>query len=219
MNYLIKLSALATVIIFAIPTDLRSQNENSEVGIKGGASFSNFYSEEIDDQNMRIGFQGGLFFKAALTDFLAIQPELLYTQKGSKIQYDNFLTGEAEFSNQLNYLELPVMGVLNITENFNLQAGPYFAYLINANVKNEAENDDFNFVEDLNEEDFERFDYGIGLGAGFEFETLRFGVRYNYGLEQVGKEQEFSINGSEVISNQFADLKNSTFNIYLGLSL
>jgi len=200
-------------------TGLRAQSENSEVGLKGGANFSNFYSNEVDDQDLRIGIQGGLFFKAAITDFLAIQPEILYTQKGSTIKYDNFLTGNAEFTSKLNYVELPIMGVLNITDNLNIHAGPYFAYLVNVNIDNKAENSAFDFAEDLNEDDFNRLDYGVGVGVGFEFEVLRFGARYNYGMAEVGKEQSFSLDGSEVTSDQFKDLKNSTFSLYIGLSL
>jgi len=198
---------------------LQAQSENSEVGIKGGANFSNFYSNEVDDQDLRIGLQGGLFFKAALTDFLAIQPEILYSQKGSTIKYDNFLTGNAEFTTNLNYIELPVMGVSNITDNFNVHAGPYFAYLMAVNIENKAENSAFDFAEDLNEGDFNRLDYGVGVGVGFEFELLRFGARYNYGMAEVGKEQSFSFDGSEVTSDQFKKLKNSTLSLYIGLNL
>lgn len=217
MNYLKKSITLISLTLFSI-AGLHAQSENSEVGVKGGANFSNFYSDEVDDQDLRIGFQGGLFFKAGLTDFLAIQPELLFSQKGSTIKYDNFLTGNADFTTQLNYIEVPIMGVLNLTDNFNLHAGPYFAYLVNVSVENNAENNTFNFAENLNEDDFNRLDYGVGIGAGFEFEVLRFGARYNYGLAEVGKEQSFSFEGSEVTSDQFKDLKNSTFSLYLGLS-
>lgn len=217
MNYFKKATTLVALTFFGL-TSLQAQDDNSEVGIKGGVNFSNFYSDEVDDQDLRIGFQGGLFFKAGITDFFAIQPEVLFTQKGATTKYDNFATGEAEFTNKLNYLEIPVMGVINITDNFNVHAGPYFAYLLSASVENEAENDDFNFAEDLNEGDFERVDYGVGIGAGFEFETLRFGARYNYGLTEIGKEQSFSFDGSEQTSDEMKDLKNATFSLFLGLS-
>ena len=191
--------------------------QDSEVGIKGGANFSNFFNDEVDDQNLRIGFQGGLFFKAALTDFFAIQPELLYTQKGATTTYDNFFTGEGEFTQKLNYIELPVLAVINLGENLNIHAGPYVAYLMGASVENEAENDDFNFVEDLNEGDYERLDFGLAVGVGFEFEVLRFGVRYDYGLKNVGKDQDFSFDGSDISSDILKNSKNSTASIYLGI--
>lgn len=197
---------------------INAQSDNSEVGIKGSVNFSNLYSDQVDDQDLRVGIQGGLFFKAALTDFLAIQPELLFSQKGSTIKYDNFLTGNAEFTTKLNYVEVPILGVLNLTENLNVHAGPYFAYLVNVGVENNAEADAFNFVEEFNEDDFNRVDYGVCLGAGLEFDILRFGARFNYGLAEVGKEQSFSFDGSDVTSDQFKDLKNATLSVYLGVN-
>lgn len=213
-------SVLTILSFVAFTTTLNAQNkEHSEVGLKGGLNFSNFYSEEVDDQNIRTSFHAGMYFKAALNQFLAIQPELLYSRKGSTTQYDNVLTGDGEISNNLDYLELPVLGVFNLTDNINVHAGPYFAYLMSATLENESENRNFNFVEDLNEEDFERLDYGIAAGVGFEFETLRFGLRYNYGLSDIGKSQTYTLNGSEYQSDQFKNTRNSTLSIYLGLSL
>lgn len=210
--------AVAFIVFTSIFTiNSFAQEENSEVGLKGGINFSNFYSDEVDDQNMRTSFQAGMYFKAALNHFLAIQPEVLYSRKGSTTQYDNFLTGNGEFSNNLDYLEVPVLGVLNLTEEINVHAGPYFAYLLNAEIQNESENSDFNFVEQLNEEDFERIDYGVAVGLAFEFETIRLGARYNYGLAEIGKSHGFTLNGSEQQSDQFKNLRNSTFSLYLGL--
>ena len=88
---------------------------------------------------------------------------------------------------------------------------------INAEIQNESENSDFNFVEQLNEEDFERIDYGVAVGLAFEFETIRLGARYNYGLAEIGKSHGFTLNGSEQQSDQFKNLRNSTFSLYLGL--
>ncbi len=39
--------------------------QESKAGIKGGLNFSNFYSDEVDDQNIRLSLPGGVYFKAA----------------------------------------------------------------------------------------------------------------------------------------------------------
>ena len=44
-----------------------------------------------------------------------------------------FVDGTAGF--HLNYIEVPLMLVGNITQNFNIYAGPYAAFLINGNVR------------------------------------------------------------------------------------
>jgi hypothetical protein len=209
----------SSVILSTIfSTTVKAQDGESEYGIKGGVNFSNFYSNEVDDQNLRIGYNAGLFFKAAITDFLAIQPEVLYTTKGSTTSYDNFFTGPAKFSQNLNYLEVPVLAVINLGESFNVHAGPYVAYLLKAQVQNKTSDGNLDFVEDLNEGDYERLDYGIAVGAGFEFDVIRFGARYDYGLRQIGKNQGFNLAGVPINSVSFSDLKNSTASLYIGLS-
>lgn len=208
-----KLIALSCSLL--LTTTVFSQ---SEAGIKGGLNLSNIFNDDVNDQDMRVGFNAGLFFKAALTDFFAIQPEILYTQKGSTAEYDNFLTGDGEFTQEFNYLEIPVLAVVNLSDNINLHAGPYFAYLMNAKVENKSANSDFNFVEEFDEDDFQRIDYGLAAGIGFEFDIIRFGVRYDYGMRNIGKDQSFSFDGSEISSDNFKNSRNSSTSLYLGLS-
>lgn len=192
-----------------------SQNE---AGVKGGLNLSNIFNENINDQNMRVGYHAGLFFKLVMTDFLAIQPEFLYTTKGSTAEYNNFLTGKGEFTQEFNYLEVPILGVINLSDNLNIHAGPYFAYLLSAKVENKSADASFNFVEDLDEDDFERIDFGIAAGIGFEFDIFRFGIRYDYGMKKIGKNQQFSLNGSEMSSNNFKNSRNSSTSLYIGLN-
>tara|TARA_R110002049_G_scaffold171016_3_gene337612 strand:+ start:5428 stop:6078 length:651 start_codon:yes stop_codon:yes gene_type:complete len=204
---------LTTLLLFFIPK-VNAQSEN-EWGVKGGLNFSNFYNDEIDDQDMRVGYNFGLFFKAQIVDFLAIQPEVLYSTKGATTKYNNFLTGDAEFTQKLNYIEVPVLAVLNLTDNLNIHAGPYAAYLMNASIENEAENSTFDFVDELDESDFNRLDYGLAVGAGLEFDVIRFGARYNLGLSEIGDVEE---DGNTAISNAFNETKNANFSLYVGLS-
>lgn len=212
-NGIAKLAAI--VIVLLLTTPLLKAQDDSKWGVKGGLNFSNFYSDEIDDQDLRIGYQGGLFFKAQLLEFLAIQPEVLYTTRGATTKYDNFITGEADFTQKLDYIQIPVLAVVNLTDNLNIHAGPYAAYLLNAEVSNDAENQNFNFVEGLNESDFERLDYGLSAGVGLEFDLINFGARYDIGLNEIGDVNE---SGNTVISNAFNDTKNANFSLYFGLT-
>ncbi len=217
MNIRTKTIFAVAALFFTTAFTNDAKAQDSEVGIKGGANFSNFFNDEVDDQNLRIGFQGGLFFKAALTDFFAIQPEVLYTQKGSTTKYDKFLTGEGDITQKLDYIEVPILAVINLGENLNVHAGPYLAYLMNASIENNNENNVFDGIEELNEGDYERLDFGLAVGVGFEFEVIRFGIRYDYGLKNVGKDQDFTLNGSKVSSDILKNSKNSTASLYVGI--
>lgn len=204
---------LIFVTTFATVHAQSDKSSNAEFGIKAGANFSNMYTEDVDDNNVLTSFNAGLFVSLPITDFIAIQPEFLYSRKGSELTYDNALvTGKAKF--KLNYLEVPVLLKVNLTPNLNVQAGPYFGYLIDANITNETNNGTFDFEENIDNDDFNKFDTGISVGIGFDFETIGIGARYNYGLKTVGKERSFGNS-----NYTFPDGKNSSLNVYLALKL
>ncbi|WP_413998528.1 porin family protein [Flavobacterium sp. W1B] len=187
---------------------VKAQENRAKFGVKGGINFSNLYTDNVDDQNVLTGFNVGLFAKLPVTNSISIQPEIYYTEKGSELTYNNtFVSGTAKF--KLNYIEVPVMLVANLTKNFNVQFGPYAAYLIDGKTTNESNGGTFNFSDNINKDDFNKIDAGIAAGLGIDLETISFGVRYNYGLTKVGKERNFA--GTNYT---FPDGKNSVLSLY-----
>lgn len=180
----------------------------TKFGIKGGLNLSNLYVNDVKDENMKVGFNAGIFAKIPVTKGFSIQPELLYTQKGSKLTYDNVF-GSGEYRYNLNYVELPLAAVFNIAKNFNLHVGGYASYLVSANIKQLKDNGDINTIADLKADDFHRFDYGLLGGLGVDVQNFTIGARYNYGLHEVGKSGNLSGN---VTSNS----KNSVVNLFIG---
>lgn len=202
--------AFALTSTFAIHAQ---DSSDAEFGIKGGVNFSNMYTEDVDDNNVLTSFNAGFYAKLPIAGGLSIQPEFLYSRKGAELVYENALVeGTAKF--KLNYLEVPVLLRLNLTDNINIHAGPYFAYLIDAQVKNETEGGTFNFEDSYDNDDFNKFDFGLSAGVGLDFESLGVGVRYNYGLQTVGKEREFA--GT---TYTIPDGKNSNLSLYVALKL
>ncbi|MEP7257083.1 MAG: porin family protein [Flavitalea sp.] len=179
-------------------------------GIKGGLNLTNLYVDDVKDENVKAGFNAGIFAKLPVIKGLSIQPELLYTSKGSKITYDNAF-GNGEFRFNLNYVELPLLAVINLAKNFNIHAGGYAAYLVNANITQLKDNGNTNELVSFNEDDFKRFDYGLVGGLGFDVQNFTIGARYNYGLSEVGDK-------NSVASQALRNSKNSAISLYLGLA-
>ncbi len=206
-----KLSAIIAIICFTFTTQAQTNSASAQFGIKGGVNFSNIYNEEVDDNNMLTSFNIGLFSSFPVTNFIAIQPEILYTQKGAQLTYDNTLaTGEAKF--KLNYIEVPVLLKLNATKNLSFHAGPYFAYLVDAQIKNESEGG-FNFEDTIDNDNFNKFDSGLSGGIELNFDAIGIGARYNYGLSKIGKEN--NIAGTSYSSEG----KNSSISVYATFKL
>jgi len=215
------LTAMKSVSLFLALLTLvcltaQAQDEKtSRFGIKGGLNLSNFYQTEVGDENAKLGFHVGLFARAPIIeDVLSIQPEVLYTVVGSETQYQNFLQGSGKYRFNLGYVQIPVLAVVNIGA-FNIHAGPYASILTNVNIKNVDGNGNVQGITQLDKDKFNGFDYGLAGGIGFDFKGASLGLRYNYGLREVGKDGGISLNTSTNTSRVLQNSKNSVFQAYV----
>jgi len=147
----------------------------ARMGVKGGLNVSNLYVDNVDDENARFGFNVGVYGQVLSSDVFALQPELLFSTKGSK----NEILGETVKFN-LNYLDLPVLAVIKLGESAEIHVGPYFSYLLNANVDVEGGS-----TYEPDKDDFNAFDVGLSGGLGLNFGAIQVGARYNYGLSEI----------------------------------
>lgn len=204
---------LTGIICLSFVNFTKAQTQSPSIGIKGGVNFTNLYTEDVDDNNVLTSFNAGLYANLPVSSAVSIQPELNFSRKGSELVYDNaFASGTTKL--KLNYLEMPVLLKLNVTPNFNVHFGPYAAYLIDGQATNESNNGSFNFEENINNDDLNKWDYGVAAGIGFDFASTSLGIRYNYGLQTIGKERNFG--GT---SYTFPDSKNSALSLYIGIKL
>src|SRR5260221_5824274 len=111
-------------------------NLKAKFGIKGGLNLTNLYVADVSHESMKAGFNGGVFAKLPLTKGFSIQPELLYSLKGAKENYNNFVQGSGEYRFNLSYLELPVLSDLNLPPKFILHLARGTSYLLNLNLNN-----------------------------------------------------------------------------------
>ena len=215
----IKYSLLSLfLIIFTVPLAFSQQQETAEetgltpkFGIKVGANLANLYVDNVQDENIKLGLNIGFYGKIPLTRGLSIQPELLFSSKGAKLTYNNVLQGQGEYRFNLNYVEMPLLLVINLVPNLNLHLGGYTAFLTSSNVKDVNKDGTVNGVTNLKTDDFNRFDYGLVAGLGVDIQNMTLGMRYNYGLKEVGKSGSLS---GDVTKNS----KNSVFSLYVGFA-
>ena len=200
-NFLYALTLLMTASFGMLQAQ---ENVTTEFGIKGGLNMSNLYTDDADDENVLFGFNAGVYATLPVSDFVAIQPELLFTTRGSELEYNNALV-QGNTKLKLNYIELPLLVRVNITKNFNIHAGGYASYMVSAKSTGEG---DFEFEDQYDTDDFNKFDAGLAGGIGVDFSPLSVGLRYNYGLTTIVKDGDDS-----------SDLKNSNLSLYLSYRL
>lgn len=182
-KFLLVASLLTTGSLFFHPTDAVAQGR-TRVGLKGGLNASSLYydSQGASNKHERIGFHAGVFAQAPVSEFFAVQPELLYMTKGSSADY-NVLGFNGKNTFRLNYAELPVLATFKLGQAVELQAGPYVAYLLNSNVNS---NGDFGMgTSAINRDNFNKVDYGLAGGLNLYFGNVFVGARYEQGLQNI----------------------------------
>lgn len=179
---------MLVVAMLAMVTAVSAQ---MNLGVKGGVNMSNFYGDELDDKNVKIGFHIGL---AADYDFAynsAIQTGLFFTTKGAKYT-SSFGDASGELTVNPMYLQIPVHYAYKIDVSPGtrvvLHAGPYAAYGVGGKSKLSGSVGDIGaeYEEDVFGDDgFKRFDAGLGLGVGAEFGPLLFDIGWDMGLVNI----------------------------------
>lgn len=201
--------------VMCSPVVAQAQMEDSRIGIKGGINASNFYQNEVGDQNVRLGFHVGLFTELAVGEFFSIQPELLLSTKGNRATYGtddgvlDLVGAEGEVKTNLTYIDIPVLAKVTLGEVLNLHVGPYASYLIGASTSTEG--DLASDSEELDRDNFKSWDYGVAAGVGLDLAAVTIGVRYNLGLVNIAKST-----AAEAI---FDNSKNSVLQGYVAIGL
>ena len=194
----------AVSFISSVCTDVFAQ---MRAGVKGGLNVSNLYVDDVDDENARFGFNVGVYGQVFASETFALQPELLFSTKGSKVDYGGGLFDQTLTYN-LNYLDLPVLAVFKLGKAAEIHVGPYVGYLLSAKISHDG--DLGSGTDDIDRDQLKSFDYGLSGGFGLNFGSFQVGARYNYGLAKLAD--------SDIAELAIGDAKNSVAQLYLAFN-
>lgn len=166
--------------------------QETKFGVKAGLNLANL-SGDVDNNSSRLSFQVGGFAEFKLSDKFAIQPELLYSAQGTKLD----VGASEDVVLALDYINIPVMAKYFATEKLSLEVGPQIGFLTSAKAKFDGESEDI-------KDGLKSTDFGVNFGLGYNFtENISAGLRYNLGL-------------SNIADDDNADLKNGVFALSVG---
>ncbi|MBP7792487.1 MAG: outer membrane beta-barrel protein [Candidatus Goldbacteria bacterium] len=165
-------------------------------GLKAGLNLANLTGDDVaKDADMLMGFCGGAFVSYAFTPWFSLQPEVLYSQKGTSYEY---ASSESDYQSKeswnLNYVEIPVLAKFSIPTGSAftpvIYAGPAISIKTGASIYNEktisgiTEKKTVNISEVINSTDF-----SLVAGAGVEIKVgpgaITLEVRYDMGLTTI----------------------------------
>ena len=174
-------------------------------GLRLGMNLSTVSSDDsyLDGGDIQAGLNIGALVGFQLSPQAPVYLEsgLFYTEKGGKGKNQG-----KKFIYNLNYLEVPVVikYKFDVDGDFSVHpfAGGYMAWGIGGRIKNYGDRETYKtFCED----NFKRFDGGIRLGCGFEYQILYGEMAYDLGIANIGHDD-------------FGSSKNGCFTINFGVN-
>ncbi|MBN9293231.1 MAG: PorT family protein [Flavobacteriia bacterium] len=150
-------------------------------GLKAGINVNMIYDEEAQDftADPLVGFAGGAFVTLPLGKFLALQPEVMFSQKGVKAS-GSVLGTSYTWKRMVNYLDIPLLFAIRPAEFINIYVGPQFGFRL-------SQKDSFTWGDNgvINQEDFDtdirRF--MLGIHTGLDFNIHHFVISPRVGLD------------------------------------
>ncbi|MDW8852642.1 porin family protein [Flavobacterium sp. MMLR14_040] len=210
-KYILILSAL----FFGVT--VMGQTDKVKTGVKAGLNISDLTVDEGElNSSGKTGFTAGIMVEIPMAKNFSLQPELLYSQQGTKITFSDEEVTNSHYKStiELNYLNIPVMLKYYIIKGLSVQAGPQIGILLKANNKYHD-----NFLGYENQESFNLKEYSSGIdtsvnfGLGYQLKNKFYtDVRYNISYSNVFKDGD---------ANHFIDnnMKNKVFQITFGYFL
>jgi len=101
-----------------------------QLGVKVGANLSNVYDEKGQDfvADPKLGIAGGLFLRLPIGEFIGLQPEVLFSQKGFKSS-GTILGSSYTLTRTTNFIDIPILFAIKPISYLTILAGPQFSYL------------------------------------------------------------------------------------------
>lgn len=165
------------LFVFFCSTLLSYSQENKvNFGLKGGVNYAKFSADSpFIDFKRKIGFYAGGFTNIGINKKLKIQPEILYSSQGTKVVFEDIqvtdTNGEVtvgDYKSNFNEstISLPISLQYYFIENFYLEGGPQFGFILNRKEKvleTPFEDIDANDSTQLYNDNF---DFGAIFGIG-----------------------------------------------------
>lgn len=214
----IKRKTLVIIFTFAVFSSMSLSADVLSFGVKGGVNFAKFGGDDAgfheDEPGLyeckyKIGFSAGLFASVSPIDIIEFQSAILFSLKGTKVEFEGF---EGLEFDHLYYIEIPLLikfyplkiSIIRI----NIFSGPYLGINVINRYNTTDDVKDFYELLDLEPE-----------GEYEDVKTLDFGLVFGLGVD-IGRiiiEGSFAMGLTTIDDSAFEfDLKNRVITIMLG---
>ena len=184
---------LISCIVIAASVTAMAQLPNFAFGIKGGSNFSKLKTvDNLTDENSIVGYHVGIFTRLGAAG-LYLQPELYLGSKGNNfIKIKDTRGNEVQASGKVRFttLDLPLLIGTKIGPsklNLRLMAGPVASFVINENTTFDSA---YRSISDFG--NYKKQNWAYQAGAGVDVGNLTVDLRYEGGLSNVSRSNEYN---------------------------
>ncbi|UJP65186.1 porin family protein [Mongoliitalea daihaiensis] len=177
---------LVCAFVFSVLAVQAQDQSRLGIGVRGGVNFSTFGGGDIqdDDYSNRTGLSVGLYATVPILPFLAVEPGVYYSIRGTK--NNDFANSRAV----LGYVDIPVLARLYVGSAFNVFAGPQLSFLQSSRF----EGDLFGSTVGFDTNAVRERDFGAVVGVGFNpAKSFNVQASYNYGMQPVFKNSNVDV--------------------------
>jgi hypothetical protein len=172
-----------TIFLLGVLSSMAFAQLGISKGLIGGLNMASLSGADVSsDAKGLTGYAAGLFVEINIPGPFSIEPEVLYSMKGSKISI-----GNNTITDNYAYADIPVLlkyyFPIPVVRTY-LYAGPSYSILLSAKEKREGpvtstETDVKDYIT--------ANDFGAVVGLGVGFSGLRVDARYSMGLSTIDK--------------------------------
>lgn len=159
--------------VFVVATAAHAQTEIT-IGPKLGWNITNI--SNMSDSKNKMSMSVGGFAEFKFNDYLALQPELIYSRQGFRRK-----DGNVKAKIRVNYLNIPILAKLYVLEGLSVDLGPQLGFALNGKSKTDYGGTTIkNKITKIN-----TCDVSFAVGLSYEYEEFMVSARYNIGLTNV----------------------------------
>ena len=177
----------------------------SYYGVRLGLNIASMSSDMVDvDTDSRTGWAFGAVYGLQLANSMPLWLEAgaMYSEKGGQKSINDAITEQIKY--RMSYLEVPVVVKygFDIIDDLNIMPffGGYFAMGIGGqtktytrNVDNRTSESSYNYVN--------RFDCGLRVGCGLEYQMLYAEAGFDFGITNIGKDDFDTVRNRSLFIN------------------
>lgn len=181
------------ILLVALLTIFSIVSAEHSFGVKGGLNMADL-SGRGNGNKYKLGAIGGLFYDIPINEHFSIQPEVLFTMKGSKYELNREVADEDGnslwnenylYTQTFNYLEIPVIAKMTIHQSDSFITKIYFGPFMGFNLSAKYHLQYLEY-DHKGDEDVILVEMGVTPGVMLEFSNrMIIDLRYTTGLTDV----------------------------------